>query len=415
MLDSLFPVAHVKHAGSPVAVWLVGFAGWLVEVGYGRSSSCRHVRRLREVLESQVPAVPVDAVFSEEGLAALFSSVSAKSPKRRVPLLATLRAFARYLKERLPEQLIVEPDGCAIAELVSAYGRYLIDVRGLKPVTVEQHVATARTFLAVAVPAGGAMCEVTREAVEDFVIVASRRIKRQSLQHTVARLRAFLRYCFACGLIAEHLTHIDTPRTYRDELPPRALPWALAQGLLDSIDRSSKGGCRDHAMLHLMAHYGLRPSEIVALTVDAFNRLAQTLQIEQRKTQSRLILPISAATVRVLDEYLAVGRPPSSERALFLRLRAPAGPMRHYGLCDVYQKRARESGFPLAGSSSYALRHGFAMRLLEGGVNVKTIGDMLGHRSLEATSVYLRLQTEALRHVALPVPTEITSVSGVRA
>lgn len=415
MLASLFPVAHEKHAGSPVAVWLVGFAGWLVDVGYGRQPSRCHVRRLREVLESQVPAVPADAVFCEEGLAALFGSASARTPKRRVALRATWRAFARYLKERLPDQLIVEPDMGAMAELVSAYGRYLIEVRGFKTITAEQHVATARAFLAVAVPAGGLICEVTRGAVEDFVIAASRRIKRQSLQHTVARLRAFLRYCFVRGLIAEHLDQIDTPRTYRDELPPRALPWPLVQGLLDSIDRASKGGYRDHAMLHLMAHYGLRPSEIVALTVGAIDRQAQTLEVEQRKTQSRLILPISAATVRVLDEYLAVGRPPSRERALFLRLRSPAGPIRHYALCDVYQKRARESGLPLAGSSSYALRHGFAMRLLEGGVNVKTIGDLLGHRTLEATSVYLRLQTEALRHVALPVPTDITSVSGVRA
>jgi integrase/recombinase XerD len=415
MLASLFPVAHKRHARSPVAAWLVGFAGWLVEVGYGRQPSCGHVRRLREVLESQVPAVPADAVFSEEGLAALFASASARAPKRRCALRATWRAFARYLRERLPEQLIVEPEAGAHAELVSAYGRYLIEVRGLKPITAAQHVATARAFLAAAVPTGGLIGEVTREAVEDFVIAASRRIKRQSLQHTVARLRAFLRYCFVRGLMAEHLDQIDTPRTYRDELPPRALPWPLVQALLDSIDRSSKGGYRDHAMLHLMAHYGLRPSEIVALTVGAIDRQARTLEVEQRKTQSRLTLPISAATVRVLDEYLALGRPPSRERALFLRLRSPAGPIRHYALCDVYRKRARESGLPLAGSSSYALRHGFAMRLLEGGVTVKTIGDLLGHRTLEATSVYLRLQTEALRHVALPVPTDITSVLGVRA
>ena len=415
MLASLFPVVHEKYAGSPVGVWLVGFAGWLVEVGYGRQPSRGHVRRLREVLESQVPVLPADAVFCEEGLAALFGGASARAPKRRDALRATWRAFARYLRERLPEQLIVEPEAGAHAELVSAYGRYVIEVRGLKPITAAQHVATARAFLAAAVPAGGVVRGVTRGAVEDFVIAASRRIKRQSLQHIVAQLRAFLRYCFVRGLIAEQLDQIDTPRTYRDELPPRALPWPLAQGLLDSIDRASRGGYRDHAMLHLMAHYGLRPSEIVALTVGAIDWQAQTLAVEQRKTRSQLILPISAATVRILEEYLALGRPPSRERALFLRLRSPAGPIRHYALGDVYRKRARESGLPLAGSSSYALRHGFAMRLLEGGVNVKTIGDLLGHRTLEATSVYLRLQTEALRCVALPVPADITPVSGARA
>ncbi len=74
------------------------------------------------------------------------------------------------------------------------------------------------------------------------------------------------------------------------------------------------------------------------------------------------------------------------------------------GVCNVFNKRARESGLPLDGVSSYALRHSFAMRLLRQGVGVKTIGDLLGHHSLESTCVYLRIETDMLRTVALAVP-----------
>ncbi len=92
---------------------------------------------------------------------------------------------------------------------------------------------------------------------------------------------------------------------------------------------------------------------------------------------------------------------------LFPRERSPIGPMTNWAVCDIFTKRARESGLPLDGVSSYALRHSFAMRLLGRGVGVKTIGDLLGHRSLESTCVYLRIETGMLRAVALPVPSGI--------
>jgi site-specific recombinase XerD len=106
----------------------------------------------------------------------------------------------------------------------------------------------------------------------------------------------------------------------------------------------------------------------------------------------------------MLKRYLRCGRSGGDHPELFLRNRTPAGPITHYTVCDVYSKRMEQSGLPLAGTSSYCLRHSFAMRLLERGVGVKAIGDLLGHRSLESTCVYLRLQVDALRDVALPLP-----------
>ena len=72
-------------------------------------------------------------------------------------------------------------------------------------------------------------------------------------------------------------------------------------------------------------------------------------------------------------------------------------------------QRVKDAGLPLSDHSPYGLRHGFAMRLLERGVGIKAIGDLMGHRSLESTGVYLRLNTEALRDVALSVPRALTA------
>jgi integrase/recombinase XerD len=98
---------------------------------------------------------------------------------------------------------------------------------------------------------------------------------------------------------------------------------------------------------------------------------------------------------------------------LFLRVRSPIKALKNYGIIDVFKYRAERSGLPLGDASSYSLRHAFAMRLLRRGVGVKAIGDLLGHRSLEATCAYLRVDTDMLRTVALPVP-GIAAVEGGR-
>jgi integrase len=179
--------------------------------------------------------------------------------------------------------------------------------------------------------------------------------------------------------------------------------------LLRSVDRTSKAGWRDYMILHLMAYYGLRASEIAALQVDSIDWHAKTCQVEQRKTQSDLILPLSDRTLTLLRRYLHSERPDNPIPQLFLRARRPTGGLRHYAVCDVFYKRAAQSGLPLEGYSSYCLRHSFAMQLFRRRVGVKAIGDLLGHRSLEATCVYLRLDTSALRVVALPLPRVRTS------
>lgn len=396
MLSELFPKYHRHYAESPVAGWLTGFADWLVSVGYARDPAHDHVRRLKQVLERR-DAVTADVRFSVADLDAMFMS-----PRQQALFRGTQRAFTHFLA--VHGQLIVEPDANRFAPLLDAYRYHLVEMRGLASATVKQHLSTVTAFLAQAVPAEASLQDISQQAIEGFVVAAGQRMKRQSLQHPIAQLRAFLRYCHDRGDLRERLDAIDTPRTYRDELPPRALAWPLVRRLLCSIDRSSRAGWRDYAILYLMAHYGLRPSEIVTLTLDSIDWEHRTLRVAQCKNRSTLILPLSDPTLRLLKRYLYHGRPGSVRPELFLRARTPSGPIKHTAVCDLYAKRAAQSGLPLQGTSAYCLRHAFAMRLLDRGVGIKAIGDLLGHRSLESTCVYLRLQTEALREVALPVP-----------
>jgi len=399
MLKRLFPRYHRRYTASPATPWLHSFAEWLVAEGYAHHPARNHVRRLKQALERASSPIPPDSSFTSDELTVLFAW-----PGQQVLFQATKRAFRRFLQTQ--ERLVDEQKFSKCDELLCAYRTHLTEMRGFRAATISQHLSTISRFLTEAWPPNSPLNSLSPQAVEAFVVATGQRVKRQTLQHIVAHLRSFLRYCYDQNAFSCRLDTIDTPRTYRDELPPRALAWSHVLGLLRSIDRSRISGCRDHTMLYLMAHYGLRPSEIAALSVDSIDWASRTLHVEQSKTRSTLVLPLSDQALRVLKRYLRCGRSGTTRPALFLRARSPVGPITHYTVCDVYTKRARESGLPLQGTSSYCLRHAFAMRLLTRGVGIKIIGDLLGHRTLESTCVYLRLQTEALRDVALPVPND---------
>lgn len=86
-------------------------------------------------------------------------------------------------------------------------------------------------------------------------------------------------YAHDAGLVRDRLDGFDTPRTYRDDLPPRALPWPTVLQLLRSIECTNRAGWRDLCILHLIAYYGLRPGEVVALRLDSIDWERELLHV----------------------------------------------------------------------------------------------------------------------------------------
>jgi integrase len=162
-------------------------------------------------------------------------------------------------------------------------------------------------------------------------------------------------------------------------------------------------------MLFLIATYGFRTCEIASLTLDDLNWRAGTIGITQDKTNGQLILPLTDAAGEVLIEYLKKARPAAHSRHLFLRARAPFGPLKPMAVSEVFHRRVRLSGLDIPFYGAHCLRHSNAVHLLRQGTSMKAIGDLLGHRSMESTSAYLRLSIEDLRSVALPVPETLTA------
>ena len=397
MLNDIFPRDHSRYELSRFGAELDAFAAWLVKQGHLRNPLRLHLFRARRVLEQSDRFVS-GSMFREPDLREAFV---VEGPEAYL-YVCTGRIFVRFLdaSNRLVREVPVD----ALSVLRHRYLEYLSGVRGLSAHSVQHHDSTVTDFLSRGLHPERGLAGLSAGDVESYIRMKSEKNKRQSLQHVVAHIRAFLRYCGDHGEAPAGLRVIDMPRVYRGELPPRALNWLLVRRLLASIRRRDPRGRRDYAILHLMAFYGLRPSEVAALRVDSIDWEAGTLNVQQSKTRSVLILPLAERTLRILRRYLTNARPASELPQLFLRVRSPIVALKHYGVIEVFNYRVTRSNLPINGASSYSLRHAFAMRLLRRGVGIKTIGDLLGHRSLEATSVYLRIDVDMLRTVALPVP-----------
>jgi integrase len=380
-----------------------GFIAWLRTDGYTDYVIDCHIRRLLFVLP-KLSSDTAPPTLRDADLVAVFGR-ERRPLTRFTNFASTRRVYSRYL--RAQGRLITEAL-TPTQDLLRRYDQYLIDVRGLSASARCHHKLTLRALLN-GFPCSRSLRKLSRDDVERFILGRSRRISRHSLQHEVGQLRAFLRYAHDAGLVRERLDSLDTPRTYRDELPPRAMPWPSVLKLLRSIDRASRNGWRDLTILHLLAYYGLRPSEVVALRLESIDWGQGLLQVYQCKTRSPLTLPLDPRTLRVLRDYLQHGRIASADDSpmIFLRARCPFIPLERTCVGDIFRKRMREAGLPDCRKHVYRLRHTFAMRLLGRGVGMKAIGDVLGHHSFYGTSAYLRLDVAMLRGVALQVPASV--------
>lgn len=397
----LRPSTRDRINASPHRQELAEFAAWLQKERYTDFVCDQHLRRLVFIL----PRLSCDSsrgTYTDAQLERAFGPE--RSPQSRLYRFAgTRRVYRRFLAAC--GRMGVEPSEDRFAPIRSDYAAFLVEVRGLSLSARQHHAQEVADFLARGLRARQQLGSLSRADVERFILTRSREVSRHSLQHTVGILRSFLRYLFHAGHIPAPLDSLDTPRTYRGELPPRALPWPAVRTLLASIDRRSKSGWRDLCVLHLVAYYGLRPSEVVDLRLDSIDWQARVLHVRQRKTRSDLKLPLAASTLELLRQYLKHCRngQDMTLAELFLKARCPYGRLERTAVGDIFEKRCREAGLPFK-SHVYRLRHTFAMRLLTRGVGVKAIGDVLGHRSLESTCAYLRLDIGMLRDVALPVP-----------
>jgi site-specific recombinase XerD len=300
--------------------------------------------------------------------------------------------------------LIVEPERAQrFATELLAFKEYARVDRGLSPVTIASCDEAMRWFFNSLPPRVRSLDAVTIAHVDAFLKDhASRGWSRKSLHGLGGRLRSFFRYAASrrwCR--SDFARSIELPRLYKLEDVPRAPSTEQIDRLLeDTACSDDPAKIRAHAILSLLIHYGLRRGEVARLTLDDLDWAAETIHVTRPKMRRAQSYPMSVPVGEAILRYLRLARPRSPHRSLFLTVQAPIRPLSGSSITYVVRTLLTKQGVKLTWRGAHCLRHACAAQLLDAGFTLKQIADHLGHRSMDTTRIYTKIDLRGLRQVA---------------
>jgi site-specific recombinase XerD len=275
--------------------------------------------------------------------------------------------------------------------------------RGLAPSTIEQRCFSVEEFLDQLCAADRPLLAITVADVDSVLAnkVNEQQYARATVQTYASSLRSFFRYAETRGWCAPGIAAaIMAPRVFQQESLPSAPSWGDVQKLLDSTSGDRPRAIRDHAILMLLAVYGVRAGEVARLQLDQIDWEGETISFTRSKLLGNHSLPLCQPVGAAIIRYLREARPTSPCREVFLTMRAPYRPIKSGTLWPVVGLRLRQIGATIKHHGPHSLRHACATRLINEGLSLKEVGDHLGHRGPETTRIYAKVDLVRLREVA---------------
>lgn len=276
------------------------------------------------------------------------------------------------------------------ASFLGDYLAGLAEQRRLSPHTVAAYRRDLGQFLDFCERRGiRSLEEIDRMAVRAFLAqLDTRRYARTSIARKASAVRVFLDRAVERGLLgANPARDLANPR--RAVKLPHALPKRSLEAALEAIDGDDPVELRDRALLELLYATGLRVSELCKLTVAEVVD-ADRIRVEGKGGRIRVV-PVGRPAMAAVARWVRSGRPrlvgPSSGDALFLGVRGR--PLSARGVRRIVRDRL--------GTFPHALRHSFATHLLEGGADLRSVQELLGHVALSTTQLYTAVTRQHLR------------------
>jgi len=216
--------------------------------------------------------------------------------------------------------------------------------------------------------------------------------------------RSFLRFLAWRGVVPSGLDRaIPAMRRARHASLPTHLSSEQLERLLQRPDVPCPAAYRVRAILSLLTGLGLRASEVATLELDDLDWHAGQLCLRAGKCRRERMLPLPQEVGAALAEYLRHGRPHHQGRRVFLTLTDPARTFQAAAVSAIVRRNLVRGDIPLGRlTGAHMLRHTAASRMVNGGAGLKDVADVLGHRSLQTTGIYAKLDLDALAEMALP-------------
>lgn len=289
-----------------------------------------------------------------------------------------------------------------ISDAAAAYTSHLADVRRLSPATVRAYRADLRDL---ADATGDVDVDVVE--LEDLRDWLWRATERGDARSTIARRTAAARGLFA-WTVDEGLRPLDPSVRLIAPKRGRPLPAVASAAAMDDVLHTAQArgqdgdalGLRDAAILEVLYASAIRVSELCGMDLDDVDRTRHTVRVLGKGSKERVV-PYGGPASDALDAYLVRARPilaaradsPATARPLFLGARGGRiGPRAVYDI--VSRAVAPALGTETVGP--HALRHSAATHLLDGGADLRTVQELLGHASLGTTQIYTHVSAEKL-------------------
>jgi integrase/recombinase XerD len=266
----------------------------------------------------------------------------------------------------------------------------------LSPRTVEAYrrdLADAAAFL------GDSPTGVSADRLAEYVAaMRARGLASTTIARRVAALRSFYRHQMLLGARPDNpAADLQLPR--RTQTLPRTLSPGEAERLIEAALGTTPRALRDHALVELLYGAGLRVSEAVGLEragVDLDGRVVRCIG----KGSKERVVPIGRKAAESLTRYLARGRPHlDRHRRSELFLNARGGPLTRAGAFLILRRLAEDAGLDPTRVHPHLLRHSFATHLLEGGADLRSVQEMLGHADLSTTERYTHVSDRRRRQL----------------
>ena len=284
--------------------------------------------------------------------------------------------------------------------LVDDYCRWLGEVRGLSPNTVRSYRADLASYVSWAERRGVDGLAPTHRSLRGYLAELGRaRYSTRTVNRRLSALRGFFRWLVREGhCSSEEASAISSPKVARTL--PKVMSDAEAAALLESCDTGTAEGLRDRAFLELLYATGARVSEVSGLSVGDVVFSQAQVRLFGKGSKERIV-PVYASALEWVSRYLASARPGLLGRkqtsALFVSTRG--NPMSADALRTCFERHVAMAGLDPT-LTPHAMRHTFATELLDGGADLRSVQELLGHESLSTTQIYTHLSVERLKQAA---------------
>jgi integrase/recombinase XerD len=293
--------------------------------------------------------------------------------------------------------------GSPLDEFLQRFVDFLAEERGLCVASIALRRRTAKQFAhhcfgadAVDWPRIGA------GQILSFIQKAVRCARTaDSARNITTAVRSLLKYLHFSDLIAKDLSGVvPAVAGWSMATIPKGLSRDQVNRILESCNRNTPVGRRDYAILLLLARLGLRAGEVAQLELNDIDwKLGLISVVGKSGRPSQLPLPYDVG--KAIAAYLRCDRPPTSCRRIFLRIPAPhVGLNLSEGVGPIAKRAIERAGVKSFGKGAHQFRHGLATEMLRSGASLAEIGEVLRHQDLRSTSIYAKVDVNALRMLA---------------